>query len=50
MIEIQANDRLGKKIKLKCLETDTIGDVKNTWITNWYSAGKDYFEERIPSL
>lgn len=28
MIEIQANDRLGKKIKLKCLETDTIGDVK----------------------
>ena len=28
MIEIQANDRLGKKIKLKCLPTDTIGDVK----------------------
>lgn len=28
MIEVVANDRLGKKIKVKCLPTDTIGDLK----------------------
>lgn len=28
MIEVEANDRLGKKIKVKCLPTDTIGDLK----------------------
>ena len=28
MIEVSANDRLGKKIKVKCLEDDTIGDLK----------------------
>ncbi|KAI5970517.1 HUB1 [Candida margitis] len=28
MIEVQANDRLGKKIKVKCLPTDSIGDLK----------------------
>ncbi|WLF80391.1 ubiquitin-like modifier hub1 [Lodderomyces elongisporus] len=28
MIEIQANDRLGKKIRVKCLPTDTIGELK----------------------
>jgi ubiquitin-like protein 5 len=28
MIEVLANDRLGKKIKVKCLGTDTIGDLK----------------------
>ncbi|CAH2352480.1 ubiquitin-like modifier Hub1p [[Candida] railenensis] len=28
MIEISANDRLGKKIKVKCLPEDTIGDLK----------------------
>lgn len=28
MIEVQANDRLGKKIRVKCLPEDTIGDLK----------------------
>lgn len=28
MIEVLANDRLGKKIKVKCLPEDTIGDLK----------------------
>ncbi|CAK9441224.1 uncharacterized protein LODBEIA_P50930 [Lodderomyces beijingensis] len=28
MIEVQANDRLGKKIRVKCLLEDTIGDLK----------------------
>lgn len=28
MISIQANDRLGRKITVKCLEDDTIGDLK----------------------
>ncbi|ODV86786.1 hypothetical protein CANARDRAFT_174828 [[Candida] arabinofermentans NRRL YB-2248] len=28
MIEVICNDRLGKKIKVKCLPTDTIGDFK----------------------
>ncbi|KAI5955350.1 HUB1 [Candida jiufengensis] len=26
--KVQANDRLGKKIKVKCLPTDTIEDLK----------------------
>lgn len=28
MIEIILNDRLGKKIRVKCNEDDTIGDLK----------------------
>ncbi|CAN3356539.1 ubiquitin-like modifier Hub1p [Diutina catenulata] len=28
MIEVSANDRLGKKIKVKCLEEDSVGDLK----------------------
>jgi len=28
MIEITVNDRLGKKIRVKCNEDDTIGDLK----------------------
>ncbi|KAA8898717.1 hypothetical protein DIURU_004561 [Diutina rugosa] len=28
MIEVQANDRLGRKIKVKCLEEDSVGDLK----------------------
>lgn len=28
MIEITCNDRLGKKIRVKCNPTDTIGDLK----------------------
>ncbi|AGO12604.1 AaceriAER266Cp [[Ashbya] aceris (nom. inval.)] len=28
MIEIVVNDRLGKKLRVKCLATDTVGDLK----------------------
>ncbi|CCD27414.1 ubiquitin-like protein HUB1 NDAI_0K02230 [Naumovozyma dairenensis CBS 421] len=28
MIEVLVNDRLGKKLKVKCLTEDTIGDFK----------------------
>ncbi|QLG70805.1 hypothetical protein HG535_0A07470 [Zygotorulaspora mrakii] len=28
MLEVTVNDRLGKKIKVKCLEDDTVGDFK----------------------
>ena len=28
MIEICCNDRLGKKVKVKCNDDDTIGDLK----------------------
>jgi hypothetical protein len=28
MIEVILNDRLGKKIRVKCNEDDTIGDLK----------------------
>ena len=28
MIEITVNDRLGKKVRVKCNEDDTIGDLK----------------------
>ncbi|KAG2731694.1 hypothetical protein G9P44_005281 [Scheffersomyces stipitis] len=28
MIEVSVNDRLGKKINVKCLQSDTIGDLK----------------------
>ena len=28
MIEVILNDRLGRKIRVKCNPTDTIGDIK----------------------
>ncbi|KAG9511079.1 Ubiquitin-like protein 5, partial [Fragariocoptes setiger] len=28
MIEITVNDRLGKKVRVKCNEDDTVGDLK----------------------
>ncbi|KAK6459300.1 uncharacterized protein RJT20DRAFT_15043 [Scheffersomyces xylosifermentans] len=28
MIEVSVNDRLGKKLKVKCLQSDTVGDLK----------------------
>jgi hypothetical protein len=33
MIEITVNDRLGKKVRVKCNEDDTIGDLK-VWSHN----------------
>jgi ubiquitin-like protein 5 len=28
MIEVILNDRVGKKVRVKCNETDTVGDLK----------------------
>ena len=28
MIEVVVNDRLGKKVRVKCNEDDTVGDLK----------------------
>lgn len=28
MIEVYANDRLGRKVRVKCMPSDTIGDLK----------------------
>jgi len=36
MIEVVCNDRLGKKIRVKCNEDDTIGDLKKV-IFSFYS-------------
>ncbi|KAM3186451.1 hypothetical protein ACTXT7_004296 [Hymenolepis weldensis] len=53
MIEITANDRLGKKVRVKCNPTDTIGDLKKLiaaqtgtkWdriiLKKWYNVYKD---------
>ena len=54
MIEVVLNDRLGKKIRVKCNEDDTIGDLKKLVaaqvgtrpekirIQKWYTIYKDH--------
>lgn len=54
MIEVVLNDRLGKKIRVKCNEDDTIGDLKRLVaaqtgtrpekirIQKWYTVYKDH--------
>lgn len=54
MIEITLNDRLGKKVRVKCNQDDTIGDVKllaaaqlgtkpeKLRIQKWYTIYKDH--------
>ena len=54
MIEVVLNDRLGKKIRVKCNEDDTVGDLKNLAaaqlgtraekivIKKWYTIYKDH--------
>jgi ubiquitin-like protein 5 len=54
MIEVILNDRLGKKIRVKCNEDDTIGDLKKMVaaqtgtradkirIQKWYTVYKDH--------
>lgn len=54
MIEIMCNDRLGKKVKVKCNEDDTIGDLKKLIaaqigtrpekirLQKWYTVFKDH--------
>lgn len=54
MLEITVNDRLGKKVRVKCNETDTIGDLKKLIaaqtgtrydkivLKKWYTIYKDH--------
>ena len=54
MIEITCNDRLGKKVRVKCNQNDTIGDLKKLiaaqtgtkWeriiLKKWYTIFKDH--------
>jgi ubiquitin-like protein 5 len=54
MIEVVCNDRIGKKIRLKCNPDDTIGDLKKLIaaqigtrpekirLQKWYSVFKDH--------
>eukprot|EP00979_Chaetoceros_neogracilis_P007063 scaffold1472_cov245-Chaetoceros_neogracile.AAC.6 len=54
MIEVVLNDRLGKKVRVKCNEDDTIGDLKKLaaaqlgtrpeklQIKKWYTIYKDH--------
>ena len=54
MIEITCNDRLGKKVRVKCNEDDTIGDLKKLIsaqtgthhskivLKKWYKIYKDH--------
>ncbi|QSL64973.1 hypothetical protein MERGE_002277 [Pneumocystis wakefieldiae] len=54
MIEIICNDRLGKKVRVKCNEDDTVGDLKKliaaqtgtNWqkivLKKWYNTFKDH--------
>ena len=52
MIEVVLNDRLGKKVRAKCNEDDTIGDLKKLVaaqtgtrpekIQKWYNIYKDH--------
>ncbi|KAJ9184288.1 hypothetical protein P3X46_004031 [Hevea brasiliensis] len=54
MLEVVLNDRLGKKVRVKCNEDDTIGDLKKLVaaqtgtraekirIQKWYTVYKDH--------
>ncbi|KAK4336612.1 hypothetical protein RND71_043951 [Anisodus tanguticus] len=54
MIEVIVNDRLGKKVRIKCNEDDTIGDLKKLIaaqtgtrydkiiLKKWYTVYKDH--------
>ncbi|KXN74123.1 ubiquitin like protein 5 [Conidiobolus coronatus NRRL 28638] len=54
MIEIVCNDRLGKKVRVKCNRDDTIGDLKKLIaaqtgtkaekivLKNWYTTYQDH--------
>lgn len=56
MIEITCNDRLGKKVRVKCNSDDTIGDLKKLiaaqtgthWekivLKKWYTIFKDHIK------
>ncbi|WOO81142.1 Ubiquitin-like protein 5 [Vanrija pseudolonga] len=54
MIEVIANDRMGRKVRVKCLPTDTVGDLKRLiaaqtgtsaqkiQLKKWYTMFKDH--------
>ncbi|KAI0279128.1 ubiquitin-related domain-containing protein [Russula aff. rugulosa BPL654] len=54
LIEVIANDRLGRKVRVKCSPDDTVGDLKKLiaaqtgtdWrkitLKKWYTAYKDH--------
>ncbi|KAL7421933.1 ubiquitin-like modifier hub1 [Cryptotrichosporon argae] len=54
MIEVIANDRMGRKVRIKCLPTDTVGDLKRLiaaqtgttagkiQLKKWYTQFKDH--------
>jgi len=54
LIEVIANDRLGRKVRVKCSSQDTVGDLKKLiaaqtgtdWkkiqLKKWYSTFKDH--------
>ena len=50
MIEITVNDRLGKKVRIKCNEDDTIGDLKKLiaaqtgtrWTKDWFVSTESF--------
>ncbi|RZC37314.1 hypothetical protein BDFB_002344 [Asbolus verrucosus] len=56
MIEITCNDRLGKKVRVKCNPDDTVGDLKKLiaaqtgtrWdkivLKKWYTTFKDHIQ------
>lgn len=56
MIEITCNDRLGKKVRVKCNPDDTVGDLKKLiaaqtgtrWdkivLKKWYTTYKDHIQ------
>lgn len=56
MIEITVNDRLGKKVRVKCNEDDTVGDLKKLIaaqtgtrsdkivLKKWYTIFKDHIK------
>ena len=56
MIEVTCNDRLGKKVRVKCNPDDTIGDLKKLisaqtgthWekivLKKWYTIFKDHIK------
>lgn len=58
MIEVHLNDRLGKKVRVKCNETDTVGDLKKLAaahlgtrpeklrIQKWHAVYKDHISLR----
>ncbi|KAK1924095.1 ubiquitin-related domain-containing protein [Papiliotrema laurentii] len=58
MIEVIANDRMGRKVRVKCLPTDTVGDLKRLiaaqtgttaqkiQLKKWYTAFKDHVSLR----